>query len=135
MGNSKIQFEARCILQPYCREEAMSVSNAARNADASCETIRRWIPIHGIGRKIVGTYKVSRVALVMLLDGNRSALAAYHQGDRQSRAVASYFKRLNVPLMANPPGPNQPHRPRSQGGLGTDRARCKARQPRSVGES
>jgi hypothetical protein len=38
------------------------------------------------------------VALAMLLDGNKEALAAYLAGDRSFPAVAEYFFRCGVPL-------------------------------------
>jgi hypothetical protein len=42
------------------------------------------------------------VALAMLLDGNKEALAAYLAGDRSSPAVAEYFSRCGVPLPKQP---------------------------------
>jgi hypothetical protein len=41
---------------------------------------------------------VSKVALAMLLDGNKEALAAYLTGDRTSSMIKSYFDRCDVPL-------------------------------------
>jgi hypothetical protein len=38
------------------------------------------------------------VALAMLLDGNKEALAAYLAGDRSFPAVAEYFSRCGVRL-------------------------------------
>ena len=40
---------------------------------------------------------MSKVALLMWLEGNREALRAYLMGDRSSELVAGYFARCGVP--------------------------------------
>jgi putative DNA primase/helicase len=41
-----------------------------------------------------GSWKISRVALQMLLDGDRAALGLYHAGNRRHPSVVAYFERL-----------------------------------------
>jgi hypothetical protein len=48
--------------------------------------------------RIGENWAVSRVALAMLLDGNREALLAYLAGDRSCPTVTGYFARFGVPL-------------------------------------
>jgi hypothetical protein len=47
---------------------------------------------------------VSRVALQMLLDGDRRALRAYLKGDRESALVRSYYARLGLGHLLNKGG-------------------------------
>jgi hypothetical protein len=83
------------VLVPYDEREAISVQVAARKAGKSPRTIRLWGDVHGIGRRIAGgSWKISRVALQMLLNGDRAALAHYHAGNRRHPSVVAYFKRL-----------------------------------------
>jgi len=57
-------------------------------------TIRLWCQVHGIGRHVAGgPWRVSRVALGMLLDGDQATLEAYLWGDQTSPAVVAYFNR------------------------------------------
>ncbi|MDH7797515.1 MULTISPECIES: helix-turn-helix domain-containing protein [unclassified Beijerinckia] len=82
------------ILKPYSKAEAARIAEAAELAGVSIETIRRWTVIYGLGRKVGGTWFISKVALFMFLEDDETALAAYHQGDRTSPVVATYFQRL-----------------------------------------
>ena len=83
------------VLVPYDEREAISVQVAARKAGKSPRTIRLWADEHGIGRRIAGgSWKISRVALQMLLDGDRAALGLYHAGNRRHPSVVAYFERL-----------------------------------------
>ena len=86
------------ILRPYNRQEVWSVAEAASWAGRSKRTIRSWCLLYDIGRKINGQWYVSKVALLMRLEGNRGALVAYLAGDRSSELVTVYFARCGVPL-------------------------------------
>jgi hypothetical protein len=55
-----------------------------------------------IGRRIGGRWAVSKIALAMLLDGDKDALAAYLAGDRSSSIVIGFFDRCNVTLPKRP---------------------------------
>jgi len=84
-------LEAR-ILIPFDRREAISLAKAAAIAGRSQATLKRWCERYGIGRPVVGTWHVSRVALSMLLDGNERALQCYLAGDRSSPIVMPYWQ-------------------------------------------
>jgi hypothetical protein len=86
------------VLLPFDRREAISLQEAAELSGKNPETVRRWCQLRDIGRKVGGTWAVSRPALLMLLDGDRSSLNAYLRGDRTSRAVRSYFERSGIVL-------------------------------------
>ncbi len=86
------------ILRPFHRSEVLSVAEAASVAGKSVRTIRSWCLLRDVGRRIGGRWAVSKVALAMLLDGNKEALAAYLTGDRTSSMIKSYFDRCDVPL-------------------------------------
>lgn len=89
------------VLIPWIPEEAISVAQAAVIARKAPRTVREWAARHDIGRRIVGgDWMISHVALLMLLEGNATALARYLAGDRQSQDVASYFSRLGVDFSA-----------------------------------
>lgn len=90
------------VLIPYNRHEAITLRQAALIAGRSESTMRSWCQNHHIGRRIVGgQWEVSKPALLMLLDGDASALRAYLQGDRESDLVGAYFRRANVPTPHN----------------------------------
>jgi hypothetical protein len=85
------------ILVPYHSTEAISVKEAAAIAGKSPRTVLDYCERHGLGRRVGGgTWKVSRVALAMFLDGDHSALSAYHAGNRADEAVAGYYCRLGI---------------------------------------
>ncbi|MDH2400456.1 hypothetical protein QCM77_10975 [Bradyrhizobium sp. SSUT18] len=86
------------ILEPFVSEEAMTSACAEARAGVTERTILNWSEGHGIGRLIAGRWKISRVALEMLLEGNSAALALYLDDDREDRRVAEYFERHGVPL-------------------------------------
>jgi hypothetical protein len=86
------------VLMPFHRAEVASVAEARSIAGRSERTIRDWCQLHDIGRRIGGRWAVSRVALVMLLEGNKEALGIYLGGDRSSPLVTDYFRRCGVPL-------------------------------------
>jgi hypothetical protein len=86
--------DERRVFRPFDRREAITVSVAAKRAGMSESTIRYWCILHAIGRRIAGgNWKVSSVALQMLLDHNLEALANYHTGVRTHPDVAAYFER------------------------------------------
>lgn len=86
------------VLTPYDPREGISLAAAARRAGKSETTIRNWCPQHGLGRRVGGgVWVVSQVALAMFLDGDMTALAAYHSGDHSSPRVAQYFERFGLP--------------------------------------
>lgn len=80
------------VLVPFDRREGVTIEEAAACAGRDVRTLRRWCIEHGIGRRIAGgPWTVSRVALAMLLNGDRRALRLYLAGDRNSSDVSSYF--------------------------------------------
>ena len=86
------------VLRPYHRSEAIPVAEASRIAGRSVRTMRDWCLRLDIGRRICGQWAVSKVALAMMLDGDKDALEAYLAGDRTSPLVTEYFERCWVPL-------------------------------------
>jgi hypothetical protein len=74
----------------------LSLRAAANIAGKSESTMRTWCEDFGLGRKIGRDWSVSKVALAMHLDGNRTALKAYHAGNQSSEFVVSYFERENL---------------------------------------
>jgi len=80
------------ILHPFNAAEAMGTAEAAQMADVAQRTMRDLCLNHAIARQILGHWKVSRVALQMLLDGDQRALEAYAAGDKTSFLVAEYFE-------------------------------------------
>jgi hypothetical protein len=87
----------RKILVPFDKREAVRLKEAAAIANTSESTMRNWCDEYGLGRRIGGgSWSVSRVALAMHLDGDLSALKAYHAGDRTSDLVAPYFERAGL---------------------------------------
>ena len=94
--------ERRYVLSPYDKREAMTVSAAAKLANLSTGTIRNWCELHEIGRRIAGgNWKVSRVALQMLLDEEMEALAEYHTGERTDPRVIAYFERVGLGFLVD----------------------------------
>jgi hypothetical protein len=89
--------DRRHVLVPYNPLEALSVKEAAARAGCSCSTVRNWCERFEIARRIAGgNWQVSRVALQMLLEEDREALAAYNAGERELPRVAAYFKRFGL---------------------------------------
>jgi hypothetical protein len=85
------------VMVPFASEEAISICSAAKIAGRSERALRAWCSQYGIGRRIGGVWAVSRVALVMLLDGDREALVAYHGGlRRSSEKVSGYYARCGL---------------------------------------
>jgi len=76
---------------------SLEQSQAAGLAGRSEGTIRNWCGQFDIGRRIVGgNWKVSRVALQMLLDDEMEALAEYHTGERTDPRVIAYFEQVGL---------------------------------------
>jgi hypothetical protein len=86
------QGHPSCLV-PYDSREAISLKEAASIAGRSVGTIRNWCEV-GIGRKVGGQWRISRIALAMFLDGDQHALRAYLTGERNDRIVVQYFERL-----------------------------------------
>lgn len=86
------------ILIPFDRREALTLRQAAEISGKSVETIRRWCALHDIGRRIGGQWAVSHPALLMMLDGDRRALADYLNGERDGPTVRAYFERTRRAL-------------------------------------
>jgi hypothetical protein len=83
-------------LVPFDPREAISTDIAAKRADCSPRTIRYWCEACGIGRKIGGRLRVSKVALQMKLEGDGEVLALYQAGNREDPRVVAYFERLEI---------------------------------------
>lgn len=83
------------VLRPFDKREAMTTKEAADRAGITPRQMRRWVDRFGIGRKVAGDLRISRVALLMLLDDDGRALAKYRDGDR-GYYVLPYFSRLGL---------------------------------------
>jgi hypothetical protein len=94
--NAPLCLAEVAVLRPFDRREALTPAEAAEIAGKHQRTILLWCEKFGIGRRVVGTWLVSRVALAMLLDDSRPALTAYLAGDRNSALVAGYFERAGL---------------------------------------
>lgn len=86
------------VLRPFIRDEVVSIGEAALIAGRAKRTVREWCLLYDLGRRIVGQWSVSKVALAMFLDADKAALDLYLRGNRHSEAVTSYYTRLGVPL-------------------------------------
>jgi hypothetical protein len=84
----------RLVLVPFDARESITLAAAAKLSGKSTNTIRAWAELYGLGRKIGGTWHISRAALRMFLDGDTTALSAYHAGNRTDSAVQSYFEHV-----------------------------------------
>jgi hypothetical protein len=85
--------DRRQILVPFDARECIPRSAAAKIAGVTDGTISGWCAKYGIGRRIGGHWKISKVALRMHLEGDRVTLAAYHAGARTDPGVVAYFVR------------------------------------------
>ena len=84
------------VLIPWDREEATDLEHAAWIARKSVSTVRAWAQRHHIGRKIGGgAWMISVPALLMFLDDDADALAAYLEGDRTSEVFRAYSARAH----------------------------------------
>lgn len=97
-GPERSRRDVPQVLIPFDRREALTLKAAADLSGFSVEKIRRWASLRDIGRKVGGTWLVSKVALAMLLDDDMDALRAYLAGDRSSDIVLGYFERSGVLL-------------------------------------
>jgi len=87
--------EVRKILSPFDERQGLSLKEAAPIAGS--RTLRDWCDEHGPGRRIGSrAWSVSRIALVMFLDGDKTALQAYHSGDRTGAPSSHIFKRIGL---------------------------------------
>jgi hypothetical protein len=62
--------------------------------------MRLWVERYRLGRRVGGVIRVSKVALMMHLEGDREALRLYHQGNRTDSRVMSYFERCGIDPVA-----------------------------------
>jgi hypothetical protein len=92
----------RKVLLPFDPAEFISTEEARRRAGVAQRTVREWCVLHGIGRRIAGRWRVSQVALDMLLGEDCRALEAYQAGDRTSDQVRLYFACRNIALASQP---------------------------------
>src|SRR5215472_1923194 len=88
----------RKVPLPFDPAEFIGTEEARRRAGVAQRTIREWCVLHRIGRRIAGRWRVSQVALDMLLGEDRKTLEAYQAGDRTSDQVRLYFARRNIAL-------------------------------------
>jgi hypothetical protein len=91
------------VLIPFDIKEALTISEAAAIAGRTVVTMRAWAAMHDLGRRVGGRWLISRVALAIHLDNDRTTLKAYLDGDRHSRNVVSYFERLGLVPRASGP--------------------------------
>src|ERR1700686_2321663 len=93
-------------LIPFNVQESTTIEQAAGIAGITPRAMRRWCIEEGIGRRVRGTWRVSKVALTMLLEGDSEALRAYRDdGVRaQFEPVARYFHRAGLGKLLELPG-------------------------------
>jgi hypothetical protein len=94
-------------LVPFANEECISIRQTAKIAGKSERTVRNWCVQYGIGRRVAGgMWLVSKVALLMLLEGDLKALAAYrdHGVRGSSESVAAYYRRCKLDPLLDLPG-------------------------------
>lgn len=84
------------VLKPFDAREAITTAIAAKRAGYHAKTIRNWCEKDGIGRKVGGVLRVSKVALQMKLEGDDASLQLYQAGDRENPRVVAYFARLGL---------------------------------------
>lgn len=82
------------MFRSLARGEGISTAAAAELAGVNERTVRKWCLDHGIGLRVCGRWRVSIVALMMILSGDQDALSAYQDGDRTSPNVVEYFERF-----------------------------------------
>jgi hypothetical protein len=87
---------------PFDPRECISRSDAAKKAGVTGGTISGWCEKYGIGRRIGGHWKISKVALRMHLEGAYEALAAYHAGARTDPKVVRYFVQEGLEALITP---------------------------------
>jgi hypothetical protein len=83
-------------MTPFDPKEAMTLAQAAHRAGKCQNTIRNWCEGDGIGRRIGGTWHVSKVALELYLDGETEALRRYLDGDRENQIIVAYFRKFGL---------------------------------------
>lgn len=104
-GTVMLPADGSGILRPFDGREAITTKEAAALAGVSSRQVRRWSERFGIGRKVAGgDMRISRVALQMLLEGDRDALARYLDGDR-GFYVLSYYENLGLLDLLRPSHP------------------------------
>ena len=99
--------DPRQILIPFDPRECISRSDAAMRAGVTVGTISGWCGKFGIGRRIGGHWKISKVALRMHLEGAGEALAAYHAGNRDDPKVIAYLEEAGLTQTTAHPSSNR----------------------------
>ncbi|PSC02695.1 hypothetical protein SLNSH_22810 [Alsobacter soli] len=86
------------ILRPFDRDVAITTRQAMRIIGATTlQTARNWAERYEVGRRSVGSqFRISLPALLMALEENWTALAAYHLGQRDTATYADYLRRARA---------------------------------------
>ncbi|WP_051429700.1 hypothetical protein [Mesorhizobium loti] len=81
------------------RDEICSVSQAAYIAKRTEKTIRGWVKRYGIGRQATkgAPIEISRVALLMVLQGELETLEILRNGYRSHPDVLRFIREVGVP--------------------------------------
>ncbi len=81
------------------RDEICDVKTAAYEAGKSIKTIRCWVKRHGIGRQANPTapIEISRIALLMVQQGELDALELLRSGERSHPDVLRFIREVGVP--------------------------------------
>jgi hypothetical protein len=81
------------------RDEICDVKTAAYEAGRSVKTIRAWAEMYGIGRQSSPTspIEISRIGLLMVLQGDFQALELLRNGERSHSDVLRYIREVGVP--------------------------------------
>jgi len=81
------------------KAEAITIKDAVFQFDISAETLHRYIRQFGIANQVVPSapWRISVIALAMVLDGDHDALALLRNDERNHPDVVRYFARLGVP--------------------------------------
>ncbi len=87
MGGSQI------VLQNFDPDEVVTLKQVASFMRRSVETIRHHAVNEYLARKIGGRWCVSLPAFLAWAEGDRRALAAYHDGDKAGPLMAPYVAR------------------------------------------
>lgn len=81
------------------RDEICNVKTAASEAGKTIKTIREWVKFYGIGRQTTPTspIEISRIALLMVQQGDFDALELLRDGERSHPSVLRYIRAVGVP--------------------------------------
>lgn len=78
------------------RDDICDVKTAVHEAGKSMKTIRRWVRQYGIGRHAGhgAPIEISRIGLLMVLQGDFEALELLRDGDRSHPDVLRYIREV-----------------------------------------